>query len=383
MKRFLINAAAVVAMAAMVSCGTEPEAPSQGSKTGFALSFFKNVNAIVEKGENVVVSPYSAGVALSMLAEGAEDQTRAEFDNALNGCIFKAEDLGNNDTITVKSSNSVWVDNNFSIRNSYTNLLEKDFDAFIDALSFADPATVKAINDWCAENTNGKIDEIIDRLDPGAVMVLVNALYFNAPWEDEFSPENTYETDFHGQTKNSKVKMMSRNGRMNYAEYYGCQMVELPYAGGRYSMIVILPPAGMDADAMMQYLGESVYDMAMGMFQPRQVKFKMPKAKIETSLILNQALKNMGIKSAFTSAADFKGIAAMGPLVLDQVKQKCYIDISEKGTEAAAVTSAQIRLTSMRPEPDTVEMTVDRPYLFVINDKTNDNILFAGKIVNL
>ena len=383
MKRFLINAAAFMAMAAMVSCGTEPEAPSQGSRTGFALSFFKNVNAIVEKGENVVVSPYSAGVALSMLAEGAEGETRAEFDNALNGCIFKAEDLGNNDTITVKSSNSVWVDNDFSIRNSYVNLLEKDFDAFIDALSFADPATVKAINDWCAENTNGKIDEIIDRLDPSAVMVLVNALYFNAPWEDEFSPSLTKEADFHGVTKNSKVQMMNRSARMNYAEYYGCQMVELPYAGGRYSMIVILPPAGMDADAMMQYVGESIYDMAMGMFQPRQVRFKMPKAKIETSLILNQALKNMGIKSAFTTAADFKGIAAMGPLVLDQDKQKCYIDISEKGTEAAAVTSAQIRLTSARPEAEPVEMTVDRPYLFIITDKANGNILFAGKIVNL
>ena len=383
MKRFLINAAAFMAMAAMVSCGTEPEAPSQGSRTGFALSFFKNVNAIVEKGENVVVSPYSAGVALSMLAEGAEGETRAEFDNALNGCIFKAEDLGNNDTITVKSSNSVWVDNDFSIRNSYVNLLEKDFDAFIDALSFADPATVKAINDWCAENTNGKIDEIIDRLDPSAVMVLVNALYFNAPWEDEFSPSLTKEADFHGVTKNSKVQMMNRSARMNYAEYYGCQMVELPYAGGRYSMIVILPPAGMDADAMMQYVGESIYDMAMGMFQPRQVRFKMPKAKIETSLILNQALKNMGIKSAFTTAADFKGIAAMGPLVLDQVKQKCYIDISEKGTEAAAVTSAQIRLTSARPEAEPVEMTVDRPYLLIITDKTNGNVLFAGKIVNL
>ena len=383
MKRFLINAAAFMTMVAMVSCGNEPEAPSQGSKTGFALSFFKNVNAIVEKGENVVVSPYSAGVALSMLAEGAEGETRAEFDNALNGCIFKAEDLGNNDTITVKSSNSVWIDNDFSIRNSYMNLLEKDFDAFIDALSFADPATVKAINDWCAENTNGKIDEIIDRLDPSAVMVLVNALYFNAPWEDEFSPSLTKEADFHGVTKNSKVQMMSRSARMNYAEYYGCQMVELPYAGGRYSMIVILPPAGMDADAMMQYIGESIYDMAMGMFQPRQVRFKMPKAKIETSLILNQALKNMGVRSAFTPAADFKGIAAMGPLVLDQVKQKCYIDISEKGTEAAAVTSAQIRLTSARPEAEPVEMTVDRPYLFIITDKTNDNILFAGKIVNL
>ena len=134
-----------------------------------------------------------------------------------------------------------------------------------------------------------------------------------------------------------------------------------------------------------QFNGQNitVYDMAMGMFQPRQVRFKMPKAKIETSLILNQALKNMGVRSAFTPAADFKGIAAMGPLVLDQVKQKCYIDISEKGTEAAAVTSAQIRLTSARPEAEPVEMTVDRPYLFIITDKTNGNILFAGKIVNL
>ena len=380
MKRIILSAAALVAM---VSCGSEPEAPSQGSKTGFALSFFKSANAITEKGENVVVSPYSAGVALSMLAEGAEGETRVEFDNALNGCIFKTEDLGNNDTLTVKSANSVWVDDNFSIRNSYVNLLQKDFDAFITSLSFADPATVKAINNWCAENTNGKITEIIDRLGPGMVMVLVNALYFNAPWEDEFSEKLTKEADFHGVTKTSKVQMMNRNDRMNYAEYQGCQMVELPYAGGRYSMYVILPPKGMDIDSFMPYVGESVYNSAMSMFQPRQVRFKMPKAKVETSLILNPALQSMGIKSAFTSAADFKGIAAMGPLVLDQVKQKCYIDITEKGTEAAAVTAAQIRLTSVRPEAAPVEMTVDRPYMFVIADKTNDNILFAGKIVNL
>lgn len=383
MKRFLLNAAAVVAMAAMVSCGSAPEAPSPGSKIGFALSFFKSVNSIVEKGENIVVSPYSAGVALSMLAEGAEGQTRTEFEKALNGCIFRAESLSDNDTVTVKSANSVWVDDNFSIRNSYVNLLEKDFDAFITSLRFSDPATVKAINNWCAENTNGMIDEIIGRLDPSAVMVLVNALYFNAPWEEAFSEKLTKEADFHGVTGTSKVMMMSRNDRMNYAEYNGCQMVELPYAGNRYSMFVILPPENMDTDAVMQYLGESVYEMAMGMFQPRQVKFKMPKAKIETSLILNPALQTMGIKTAFTSAADFKGIAAMGPLVLDQVKQKCYIDIAEKGTEAAAVTVAQVRLTSVRPEAAPVEMTVDRPYMFVIADKTNDNILFAGKIVNL
>ena len=383
MKRILLNAAAVFIMTAMVSCGTQPEAPTPGSRTGFALSFFKNVNAIAEKGENIVVSPYSAGVALSMLAEGSEGETRAEFDNALNGCIFKAEDLGDDDSVTVKSANSVWVDDDFSIRNHYVSILQKDFDAFVTSLSFSDPATVKAINNWCEENTNGKIDEILDKLDPSAVMVLVNALYFNAPWEDDFDKSLTKEADFHGVAATSKVQMMSRNARMNYAEYYGCQMVELPYAGDRYSMFVVLPPENMNIDDVMQHLSDSVYEMALGMLQPRQVRFKMPKARVETSLVLNPALKNMGVRTAFTPAADFKGIAVMGQLVLDLVKQKCYIDIAEKGTEAAAVTVAQIRLTSARPEQPPVEMTVDRPYLFVIADKTNDNILFAGKIVNL
>lgn len=108
----------------------------------------------------------------------------------------------------------------------------------------------------------------------------------------------------------------------------------------------------------------------------------MPKAKIETSLLLNETLQSMGIKSAFTSAADFKGISEMGPLVLDQVKQKCYVEISEKGTEAAAVTVAQIRLTSARPS-SYVKMTVDRPYIFFIVDTQNSNVMFAGRVMNL
>jgi serpin B len=97
-------------------------------------------------------------------------------------------------------------------------------------------------------------------------------------------------------------------------------------------------------------------------------------------MILNKSLQKMGIRTAFTSAADFRGIAEMGPIVLDQVKQKCYIEVSEKGTEAAAVTSVGVRLTSVRPETN-VTMTVDRPYIFFIADRSNDNILFAGRVV--
>ena len=130
-------------------------------------------------------------------------------------------------------------------------------------------------------------------------------------------------------------------------------------------------------------MDDSAYHAAMDMLSQQEVRFFMPRFKVETSMLLNAPLQNMGIKTAFTSGADFSGIAEMGPLVLDLVKQKCYIDITETGTEAAAVTSIMVRLTSVRPEIDLKVMTVDRPYLFFIADKESDNILFAGKIVNL
>lgn len=384
MRNFAKAVMAAAMMSGAAACGPKYVEPAEGSETGFALSFFRSVNEIVEYDKNYVISPYSAGVALSMLAEGAEGQTRVEFDDALNNCMFRAIDLGGNDTVVVKSANSLWLDDNFSVRNRYVGLLQKDFDAFVDVLPFSDPATVKAINNWCSENTNGKIDNIIDKLRPDMVMVLANALYFNAPWVKAFAPEATKEAVFHGLAGDTKVQMMNTKSTFRYAEYMGCQMVELPYEGGRYAMYVVLPPRNWDANSIIPHIGESVYAAAMNMLSDREVVLRMPKVKLETSLILNEAIQKMGVKSAFTSAADFKGISAMGPLVLDQVKQKCYIDIAEKGTEAAAVTVAQIRLTAARPGAQTAAvMTVDRPYLFFIADHETSNILFAGKVVNL
>ena len=356
--------------------------PSEGSEVGFALSFFQKTNSSVNYDENLLVSPYSAGVALSMLAEGAEGQTRAELDDALNGCIFKAEDLGSNDSIVVKSANSLWVGDNFSIKNKYVSLLEKDYDAFVTTQNFLDPATVQAINNWCSENTEGKIKGIVDRLGSNDVMILVNALYFNAPWQKGFDAESTRKGVFHGVKGAEQVDMMTQRNKFRYAQYMGCQMVELPYAGGRYSMYVVLPSEGMDVNSMIPYISESAFDAAMGMLDSREVILTMPKFKLETSLVLNDALQDMGIETAFSGAADFKGIAATGNLVLEQVKQKCYIDVTEEGTEAAAVTSVQVRLTSVDRNP-VARMTVDRPYLFFIQDSQSGNILFAGKVVDL
>ena len=205
---------AVLTAAALVSCGPNYTEPSStpGSETSYSMSFIRNVVANVDKNENLVISPYSAGVALSMLAEGAEGQTKAEFNSALNDCIFKAENLGGNDSVIVNSVNSLWVDDDFSVRNRYVSLLQKDFDALATTLNFADPSTVQAINNWCSEHTNGKIKDIINKLGPGDVMVLANALYFNAPWLDPFDEALTSKADFYGSNGKTQVNMMSRRG---------------------------------------------------------------------------------------------------------------------------------------------------------------------------
>jgi len=382
MKKMILMAA-VAAMAGAVSCGQEAEAPAEGSRIGFALSFLKAVNSSVPGGENVVASPYSAGVALSMLTEGADGQTKVEIDNALNGCLFVSESLSDNDTVIVKSANSVWISDNFSVRNRYVDHMEKDFKAEVEVMNFADPSTVQAMNNWCSENTEGKIKKIKEYLSQNDVMVLVNALYFNAPWENAFNADLTHDDVFHGLNGDAEVRMMYRKGTYDYVEYQGCQIIRLPYAGGRYSMYVALPPAGMTPGSVLPYVGESLFKMALGMLKPAEVKFYMPKVKLEISMNLNKTLERMGVRTAFSTAADFDGISVSGPLLLSEVAQKCYIDITEQGTEAAAVTAATVALTSVRPSIEYKVMKVDRPYIFFIADMKNENILFTGTISNL
>ena len=380
--RFFCGKVLLLAALVLSACHPVVVAPEPGSKLGFAMSFIKAVADDLPEKDNFVVSPYSAGVALSMLEEGAGGQTKVELDNALNGCLFRKEDLSGGDSVKVVSANSIWVDDDFSIRNSYLFRMNKDYGALVEDLSFADPATLKAINNWCSENTEGKIKEILDKLSPSMVMVLANALYFNAPWQEAFDSSMTHEAVFKGYQGECQGKFMSQKATLEYAEYQGCQLVSLPYQGGRYSMYILLPPSGISLSSLMPHLSAQTVNSALGMLKPQRVHLTMPKLRLEGGMNLNPVLEKMGVVTAFSSAADFKGIAEMGPLVLDQVKQKCYIDIAEKGTEAAAVTVAQMRLTSVRPDL-CIEMNVNRPYMFFIADIQNSNVLFAGRITKL
>ena len=373
-------------VAMLMSCSpkyvkpTSSDASQEDADVKFALEFFKKTNQTVSRGENLVVSPYSAAVALSMLEEGAAGETKVEFDNVLGGRLYAAEDLGGGEDLVVKSANSLWLSDNFSVRNRYVSLLEKDYDAFVTTQDFSDPATVKKINYWCSENTAGKIDEIIDELSPNDVMVLINALYFNAPWAEPFDQKGTTDAIFHAVDGDKTVSMMYRKGTYDYAEHQGYQIIRLPYKGDRYAMTIILPPSDQDIDSVLSDADSDLYNGAMEILSKQEVALRLPKFRLETSLILDKALQKMGIVTAYSPAADFNGISESGPLCVGTVKQKCYIDVTEEGTEAAAVTSVQVRLTAVARTP---RMTVDRPFIFVISDSQTDNILFMGQVVNL
>lgn len=357
------------------------EQPRQGSELGFAIDLFRNALRQSEPDVNVTISPYSAGVALSMLKEGAQGQTRAELEDAMNYCVFRPDSLGSNDTVIVKSANSVWLNDDFSVRNSYVSHMTNEYDAFVDALNFSDPATVHAINNWCSENTEGMIDGVVRKLTPDMVMILANALYFKAPWEKPFDPAVTRNAVFHGKGGDSEVPFMSQKLSCAYAEYAGNQLVSLPYKGGKYSMLVFLPSENMDINGVLPYISERGLNDVMRNMSVKKVRLAMPKFKVESEMSLVKTLEAMGVRTVFTSAADLSMIAR-GPLCVSDVYQKTVVEVDERGSEAAAVTTVTVNLTSARIQQDPV-MTVDRPFYYMIADMDAGRVLFAGRIMNL
>lgn len=335
-----------------------------------------------DESENIFVSPYSAGVALSMLAEGAEGRTAEELSEALHGVAFTSDKPSGDSLTDIRSANSAWIRDGFKVKEKYAGKLAEEYNAHVETLDFSDPSSVDVINRWCSENTEGKIPEIIDVISPDMMMFLMNALYFKAPWEKQFNKEMTSDAVFYGYGRESKVPFMMVRSKFRYAGYDGNQLIRLPYAGGRYCMMVFLPGKDVSPDAVLPYLDESSYRKALDSMTETEVIFRMPKFKLETTTLLNQALSSMGARRVFTPSAELGGISD-GRIAVDEVKQKCYVEVNEEGSEAAAVTSIGIRMTSASVGPLPVSMTVDRPFLFAIVDMSSENVLFIGRVMDL
>jgi len=376
---------------------TNPNPPDEEVETisvDFDADLFKESFSASDS-KNVVVSPFSVKMALSMAAQGANGKTLEEMNKVIgldetSNEYFRRliEDAAKDGDITLNIANSIWLRRGLEFNPAYIDILDSYYMAQASTLDFADPSSKDTINRWVSEKTNGKIEKIIDMIDPSNIAFLINAIYFNANWSTPFEEGFTSKKDF-TLLDGSKVQadLMSKTAHLSYQENNEFQAVELPYGENeRYVMRVYLPRKDVKFDKFVNSIDKESLQKWSEDFSSREGVLELPKFKTEYSSSLNDMLKNMGIKEAFNfGGADFsKMIVVEGQNVyISEVMHKTYIDVNEKGTEAAAATSVEMMLLSApEPEEEMFKMIVDRPFVFTIDDKESGEILFIGAIIN-
>ena len=346
------------------------------------------------KNKNVVVSPFSVKMALSMAAQGANGKTLEEMNKVIgldetSNEYFRRliEDAAKDGDITLNIANSVWLRQGLQFNPAYMDILDSYYMAQASTLDFAEPSSKDTINKWVSEKTNGKIEEIVDEIKPLDIAFLINAIYFNANWSTPFEEGYTSKKDF-TLLDGSKVKadLMSKTAHLLYQENNEFQAVELPYGENeRYVMRVYLPKEDVKFDKFVKGIDKESLQQWGGDFGSMKGVLELPKFKTEYSNSMKDILISMGIKEAFNSnSADFsKMVTVEGQNVyISEVMHKTYIDVNEKGTEAAAATSIEMSATSAPQPEEMFEMIVDRPFVFTIDDKESGEILFIGAIIN-
>lgn len=339
--------------------------------------------------ENICLSPLSAQFAMAMAACGAEGKTRTEILNAMqlgDSANIKGRRLLNdiaektvwNEHGDVRIANSIWIKEGFEVKQKFVETNKEYFDALVESAEF-NQETVKRVNDWCNENTNGKIPTILDRFTESDRMLLINALYLKAAWSKPFQERNTTKQKFttEGGEEIDVPTMMMRSNELFYKDDV-VAMVSKRLQGG-YSMIFILPGEGVKCDEAAEYVAKD-FDTLLKNMEVRNVTLSLPKFTTDFSVSLKPILANLGISRAFGGKAQFGGISDE-PLYISDVIQKTYINVNEKGTEAAAVTVAVTGLLSTRP-PKVEIITFDRPFIYAIIKDNGNHVLFAGKVGN-
>jgi serpin B len=370
----------------------------------FAFKLLKQLAAENQSG-NLFVSPYSAATALQMAANGAAGQTKAEMQQvletsglstaALNEASKAATELLNSkDTnIILTTANALWYRQGAAVKPGFLDANQKFFLSTVKALDFGNARAAEAeINQWASDQTHGRINGIADgMIDPIYTdLILANAIYFKGKWLDPFDAKLTKERTFHpaaGAAKN--LPMMEMSKRFTYRKGSGYQAVRLPYMGYDLAMYVFLPDPGSSPAKLLQIMnGGNWRRVTMPGFSEREGLVVLPKFKLENTLELNQPLKALGMKTAFNNKktepdADFSEMFSDSHHI-SEVRQKAFVEVSEEGTEAAAVTAIALESNGMAMNPPKpFEMIVDRPFLFAIVDARSELILFLGVVNNL
>src|SRR6266536_1748604 len=315
---------------------------------------------------NLVVSPSSAAAA------GALDRALLELARA--------------DELDLRISNAVWTQDGLALRLEFERALVEAFRAGLHRADFRhDPeGTRRAINQLVSQQTAGKIPELFD---PGAIrsdisLVLTNAIYLEARWLQAFDPDETRPEPFNLLSRGTtEVVMLHRRGSLGYAAGDGWRAVELPYRGGRLVMDVILPDEGR-FDRFRDGLEVERLRELLGALDSREVRLALPRFDFDSDLDLRAPLQALGMRIAFTDAADFSGITDEAALRVDRVVQRAHVEIDERGTTAAAATGATMQLVSVVTPSRPIELRVDWPFLFAVRDRMTGALLFIGQVTN-
>jgi serine protease inhibitor len=342
--------------------------------------------------ENVFISPAGTGLALGMVAAGAEGQTLAALEHVLGVdaklAASRAKRLfASLDTLppglAVHIANSLWAASGVPLAVGYVAAVIESYRSQARNVDFMRPGTVTLINDWVARATHGQIRDAINQIDPSSPLVLVNAIYFYGPWQDPFDPNDTLDHKFTIASGGiTQVRLMSKRGEFDYADNEDLQAIRLPYKHGRFDLLVVLPREPIPAAAFDEIAKPNSLARILSTLEERSGTFRMPKVRLTYAADLTAELSQMGMAQAFASNADFTGLFNQNiPAFISAVATKTRLEIDEKGTTASASTVVEMSLSASISEPSPpFEMTVDRPFLIVLTEKESDLILFIGVI---
>jgi serpin B len=363
----------------------------------FALDLYSELRKSA-KGENVFFSPYSISTALAMTYEGARGKTAEEMqsvfhfptDGQLRKSAFAAihNQLNKPDSkFKLSIANSLWAQKDSKFLSEYLTTLQQYYAAKATNLDFvsATEESRKTINKWVEDKTNNKIKDLLSlgSLDATTRLVLTNAIYFKGTWIRQFDKSQTKDGDFRVSATNTiKVPMMRRadkDATFNYAETSDLQILEMPYEGERLSMLVLLPKG--DLSLLEPSLSLDKINDWKSKLREQRVDVLMPKFTLDTKYSMKETLTQMGMPTAFDGdRADFSGMTGRKSLRISAVIHQAFVDVNEEGTEAAAATAVVMSGKSV-PRPVPI-FRADHPFIFVIQDKENGNILFIGRVVN-
>lgn len=431
-RRQLLNAAAVLGGSAclapvLAACGSNAPPQNAADEAGYLTSGVRRLagsdpdghtvatatsafganlyQRLVVADDNLVISPWSVMVALAMARTGARGSTATEMDHVLGvapaalgpGVDWLDRHLeglagtqknatGKSATIGLNSANAVWGQRGEGWRPAFLDELARYYGSGLRIADFKHAAAeaAHAINSWVAGQTHDRIRDLVpaDALDPLTRMVLVNALWFKAPWHEHFEKTATTQAPF-TRADGSKVTVDMMDADLEasgYAEGTGWRAARIPYAGQQLAMTIVVPQGSFTlADLEKQLAGRGLAGI-LGAVRPDSVRVAMPRWTFRTSASLKPALSALGMPTSFGSRANFSGMTTAEQLFIRAVLHQGFIAVDEEGTEAAAATAVVMGTTSARMDPHVVR--ADRAFLFVIHDIATATPLFLGRVAD-